>query len=217
MAKYFSNPNPYSNQLSKKFNHNFFILISAGAGVAFAYLVSKTINIFLALLGYVVLIIFIYLARQIFKQMGKNDRGELAEIQVKKTLLELPDSYSVFQNVLIKSDLDIDFVVVGPKGVFAVEVKSHKSVNFFSRKKFIRQLRSETMLLKELLQSEGIRTYVQPILVFTRATVYHKARYAGVCVTSPEFLLTYIAQSKQFNYDKVRAENIVASLYKTNK
>ncbi len=58
-------------------------------------------------------------------QSSKFYKGRFGEKDIKKELLQLPDSYSVFQGVVLDSSKgDIDFVLVGPQGVLSLEVKS---------------------------------------------------------------------------------------------
>jgi len=49
--------------------------------------------------------------------------GIIGEKKVAEELTRLPDRYHAFFNVYIKDSGDIDAVVVGPTGVFAIEVK----------------------------------------------------------------------------------------------
>jgi len=51
-------------------------------------------------------------------------RGLKGEQWVFEELSKLPSNYSVFRNIKVKEYLDVDLVVVGPTGVFAVEVKN---------------------------------------------------------------------------------------------
>jgi len=216
MAKYISNPNPYSKTLDRKFLHIFLILSSILGGFGLAYWYSQTKNFYHAIFGYILLFAYVFVTYKLLKQIGKNDRGELAELNVKKVLFELSDSYTVFQNVQIKKDFDIDFVVVGPSGIFTVEVKSHFKAGFFARKRFINQAFAEAMLLKEYLKAAGIKMYISPVLVLTRAQTSYSAPQNGVCVTSPDFLLTFIAQARKFTFDKEKVETLIKNLYKAH-
>jgi hypothetical protein len=214
MAKYTLNPNPYSKTLSRKFNRNFFLLVSAVSGIALAYWLSENTSLFLALVGYLVLFLFIATSYKIFIRMGKNDRGEIAETKVKNILVELPDSYSIYQNVLIKEKLDIDFVLIGPHGIFAIEVKSHRAISFFSKRRHINQAFAEAMGLKEYLQGAGLKAYVHPVLVYTSAQTIYDPRRNGVCVTSHKDLLIFVYQAKRHVFDRQKTEDLVQKLIK---
>ena len=58
---------------------------------------------------------------------GLFAQGKDGEEIVYADLLSLPDNFSVFRGLHLPSqNSDIDFVVIGPSGVFTIEVKSHK-------------------------------------------------------------------------------------------
>ncbi len=213
MAKYFSNPNPYSKTLSKKFLNNLFILLSFMGGTALAYRFSKNISISFALLGYSLILLAIFAMKKIFTSMGKNDRGEEAETKIKNILMELPDNYSIYQNVLVKNPPDIDFVLVGPNGIFAIEVKSFARKYYFYQKNPVDQVFKETMKLKNYLHSEGVKMYIHGVLVYSRARVQYNIGRKGICTTPSDFLLTFIAQTGKSNFDRQTAEAAIAKLH----
>jgi len=56
-------------------------------------------------------------------------KGEMAEIRVHNTLIELPKEYHVIDNVILgssKSSSQIDHIVVSPYGIFVIETKGYK-------------------------------------------------------------------------------------------
>lgn len=167
----------------------------------------------MALLGYAFILAFVLIAHNIVKQMGKNDRGEAGEGQVKKLLMSLSDEYTVFQNVPILNRLDIDFIVVGPVGVFAIEVKSHKGFNILLRNKFISQTFAETMGLKEYLKKSGVDVYVQAALVFTGTYVRYSPPRKGVHVVNKDYLLPLLDRSRKISFNKENTVAIISKLY----
>lgn len=215
MAKYISNPNPYAKVLDKKFTHQFFLLFAVVCGAAGAYYITTITSLSISLFGVGLIGVFVVLASKIFKQMGKNDRGENAEWQIKKILDELSDNYTVFQNVPIKSHLDVDFILVGPTGVLAIEVKSHKGFNMYLKDKFIGQTFAEMMGLKEYLKSSGVDIYIQAALVFTGAFVKYYPPKKGVHVINKEYLLKLIDRSKKIKFDQALVEAAISNLYST--
>ena len=114
------------------------------------------------------------------RKTGQVYTGRWGEISIKEVLKELPSDYAVYEGVVTEADKgDIDYVVVGPTGVFTVEVKAHKGeVAYngfgitldgrpFPDKNVLRQMHGETHGLKIFLQ-ERVHAdfYVRPILVF---------------------------------------------------
>ncbi|NTU66874.1 MAG: NERD domain-containing protein [Candidatus Moranbacteria bacterium] len=69
-----------------------------------------------------------------YERDGKNyKQGGKGEGAIYYELLKLSDNYLVFQDVKFPTkDFNIDFVVVGPTGIFAIEVKSHKGIIGFN-------------------------------------------------------------------------------------
>lgn len=214
MAKYIANPNPYSQTLSGRFSRKIFLIITILLALWLAYWLSQNTNIYSTLFALAVVTIAMLFFFPVFIQVGKNDRGKEAEEKIKRTLLELSDAYTIFQNVPVRKRLDVDFLVLGPKNIFAVEVKSHAGIGFLRKKQFIDQTFAEAMAIKKYLRKFVVNVFVNPVLVFTRAKVSYEARPNGVCTTTSEWLLTCIAQAKTTEYDKTRTEDLINKLYK---
>lgn len=132
----------------------------------------------------------------------KADRGLMGENDVALELEKLPDSYSVFRNVKLKEGLDIDFVVVGPNGVFAVEVKSHRgrigydgkelTINSlpFKEKDVLRQAKREALDVHEYLSRQLNRDiFVTPIIAFS-------SDYASLHFGMKQVNHVYVVQKK---------------------
>lgn len=114
-------------------------------------------------------------------------QGRYGEYEVCDELVKLPEEFFVFQDVKIPGYWgNIDFVVLGPTGVFALEVKSHKGkIGFDGRrltrygsvilgKDFLQQAKGEALRLHEYLVGVvGKEFFVEPVLVFSsnRASV----------------------------------------------
>lgn len=77
---------------------------------------------------FLALLVIIYLHAGTIKRAGA--RGEDATLQI---LSSLPDSYSIFNQVYLPNkesrtgNTELDFIVVGPNGVFVIEVKHNNS------------------------------------------------------------------------------------------
>lgn len=108
------------------------------------------------------------------------EQGADGEARVAKELQKLPDTYTVIQDVKLPSTkTNIDFVVLGPNGIWAVEVKSHRGKIAYNgnillkngypfEKDILSQARAETKALTDYLQSHIDRNlYANGILVFS--------------------------------------------------
>jgi hypothetical protein len=112
--------------------------------------------------------------------------GLQGETALKQTLNSLSDDFVAFYNVPINNSKDIDCVLVGPKGVFIIEVKNHKGTIIYSENgwKQLKTGRGGTQYLgnlenprkqllanmhkfKTFLDENNIHVWIQPILVFT--------------------------------------------------
>ena len=111
-------------------------------------------------------------------------QGLRGENVVAQELKKLPDAYSVFADVVIKPEQgNIDFVLVGPTGIFTIEVKSHKGIIGFNgseltrsdqvlEKNFLKQSKSQALSLHNFLKEKlGGDIYIKPTIVFSRARI----------------------------------------------
>jgi hypothetical protein len=85
----------------------------------------------------------------------------------------------VFRGIKVRDYLDIDCTVVGPTGIFAIEVKGHRGLVGFNgqqltrnsrlfEKDFLLQAMSEAVGLRELIRSTAkVDVFVEPIIVFS--------------------------------------------------
>lgn len=107
------------------------------------------------------------------------------------SLTTLPDGYTVFNQVIVpngKSSRELDFVVVGPNGIFAIEVKHHRgeisgketNITWRQRKRSragntyeqdmrnpVGQIKGAIHALKQYLKAQDINPWIQGIVVFT--------------------------------------------------
>lgn len=109
-----------------------------------------------------------------FRKKGQADRGMLGERIVKQALEQLPDTYSVYRGFRPNQRNDIDFIVVGPNGLFALEAKSQTGKLTFEKRSYgnrlLWQARKEALeLYKYFAEGWKIKVYVTGILVFARS------------------------------------------------
>lgn len=127
------------------------------------------------------------------------------ELSVQHLLTTLPDSYCIFANVVLPGKKsNIDFVVIGPSGVFSIEVKSHKGRISFDgiqllrngwefEHNFLWQAKGEARDLHTYLSNSGVEIpFVNPVLVFSSNFVsihFGKKLTDGVMVLGSKWLL----------------------------
>lgn len=180
-------------------------IFSAGAAIAIA----------IAML--LVLAKFIEPLMALFEQKsGQFYRGRSGESEVRKILQELPNNYSVFQGVVLEKGWgDIDFVVVGPAGIFVIEVKSQGGVIEFNgqnltvnnrafAKNFLKQTLGEAGALNRYLQAHlGRNIYIHPVLAFSHnfATVrFGREPVQNVYVVQKDALPNLLYSFPEFKY-----------------
>jgi hypothetical protein len=174
------------------------VLISAGyfAGVAVLY-------------GMVIISIKVLEDRglSLKERIFHADIGAEAEMLVAAELNKLPDTYHVFHDLEFPG-FNIDHVVLGPTGLFAVETKSHKGrvtqrdgvllrngSKFF--KDFLGQSIGQVFALKDYLGQHGVHgQFITAILCFTRSFVQIRGEVRHVTVLNIKYLNDCI-QSKQ--------------------
>lgn len=107
-------------------------------------------------------------------------RGISGEEAVADALAELPPSYWVLHGVSTGHG-DVDHVVIGPTGVFALETKAWDGKFYRSRGQLycngkpaehvLRQARGAAGQVRELLLAAGIDEWVEAVVVAARASV----------------------------------------------
>jgi Nuclease-related domain len=148
---------------------------------------------------------FLKLVEQRFNRV---DNGMSGEDAVVRELKKLPDGFVVFRGLKVGEHQDIDCAVIGPTGVFAVEVKSHRGrVGFNGReltrdgrvfeKDFFRETMAEATGLRGLIErGAGIDVFVEPIIVFSRADVALGSEKIRGCYVIGKSWLNELVQSK---------------------
>ena len=82
--------------------------------------------------GIIIPIAFIGLAKHFERRSDNFFLGDDGELEVERILKQLPDEYLIIADLLKPSGGNIDFVVVGPTGIFALEVKKWSRSNRIS-------------------------------------------------------------------------------------
>lgn len=160
--------------------------------------------------------------------MYKFRSGILGEKLIGDELKKLDANYTVFQDVHVPGKKEnIDFVVVGPTGIFAIEVKNHHGKVGFNgdeltlndksfEKDFLRQTMREATSLHDYLVSSGvINAFVTPIIVFSHR--FAVVRFGiqpikNVRVIQYRWLLKMIT-SEPRSYPDQRVVDVLKSIY----
>lgn len=142
----------------------------------------------LALIGLIVILLLIGYVLDTFKFVENKYfnyfDGIFGEERVVKVLRQLPDEYTVFRNLQIRPKCDIDVVVIGPTGVYSLEVKSHIGrIGFdgqhlthngkpFPEKNVLQQTMGEAMDVHDYLAGNVNKdVFITPFIVFSSTHV----------------------------------------------
>jgi hypothetical protein len=154
-------------------------------------------------------------------------RGWSGEMDIKRELENFSDEYSVFWDIVIGQNKgNIDFVVVGPNGVFMLEVKSHKGeVGFngreitlngrnFPQTNVIKQVHGETWALKNYIkQQTGAEVFVHSVLLFSSPYARMRFGYSQIenmSIIQKDFLPGLFARFPAISYNRPAVELVLA-------
>lgn len=149
------------------------------------------------------------LIRSLFKRLNNFSSGLIGEIDIERELKSLGESF-ICINGFDTGKGNIDKIVLGPTGVWTLEVKSHKgNITFVNdtllinnrppEKDFLKQAYSEAKTLEDLFRSKlNLEIKVQPVLVFSNK--FAKIRlgmktYKGVYVVGKAWLNKLITET----------------------
>jgi len=145
-------------------------------------------------------VILFLLAGLYFSWFRMFIRGGHAEMDVLSALQELPEEYVVGSNLVLGQRGDIDVYVVGPTGIWAIEVKSHRT--WIKRvSPFVKKCMSQAWVgafgLRDFLKDRlGKEFKVQPVVVFSHAAVRLGPKpVEGVYVVGQAWLKDIILQA----------------------
>lgn len=137
------------------------------------------------------------------KHAKQAERGAVAEERTGKILDGLPEGNFVVHDFDTGRG-NIDHILVGPKGIFTLEVKSHRGTVTFDNgsllrdgkpfeKDFVKQAWAECFAVREILTEWEIKEPVaEPLIVFSNAFVKVRGKANGVAVINLKFLPSYL-------------------------
>lgn len=158
-----------------------------------AFFINPAKNHFNGFYHLLPMIFFGWPAAYFYQKYRRLASGVSGENTATKALAALPDDYSVFTNVHLSDGqkrCEIDAVLVGPKGVFAIEVKGHNGIIEGSHdqenwtqhkvgrkggeysnsiKSPIRQLNRNIYFLANYYKQKNINAWINGIVAFSTA------------------------------------------------
>ena len=167
-----SRPNPNARSLG--------YFLSSPTGIL-ALAIGVCIAIFLGVLGN---IIPDRLTKRLDKQIEQHRRGQEGEDRVAELMLQALDgNWHLFRNISLpgRNKGDLDFVLVGPPGVWVLEVKNFlgnyrnvgetweyrhdKKWKSLSKSPSL-QAQNNALRLKNFLKADGLKVFVEPAVVW---------------------------------------------------
>ncbi|HJU57570.1 MAG TPA: nuclease-related domain-containing protein [Actinomycetota bacterium] len=148
-------------------------------------------------------------------------RGIVGEEAVADALAALPSSYWVLHGVSTGHG-DVDHVVIGPTGVFALETKAWQG-SFYRRRGelycngktaeyVLRQVRGAAAQVRQMLVDAGIDLWVEAVVVASRASVSRSPmRFRKAYVVSIEDVLNLVTGRRR-SLSSSAVLQVVASL-----
>ena len=191
-------------------------------------LLSHKINKFIGILNLFFLPISLILGISAIKQLNALIRENKKDLSIKKKedkaekevqeLLQksLTEDFHIFPNIFTGYG-DVDTVVIGPTGIYAIEVKSNEGTIAMDSNGYLTVIDGEkpkknyrhqaivgANMIKKILDSEtGAKSFVQPVIVFPFASVVKDLVLASnkdpykVPVLGKKELIEYIYSNKQ--------------------
>lgn len=209
----------HANRLSQSFALTYALIAAACAAfavfIAVNFFYSGSWQDLVVLVPLLAVLYFVYRkVRFGLKIYLQGMRGERAVAKILER--ELPDEYSIYRGIVADYRRgDIDLTVLGPTGLFTVEVKSHAGYVAFSgseltrngkpfEKNFLRQAKSEALTLRDFVARILHREiFVKAVLAFSseHASVYvGSSPIEGVYVTRAQDLANLIMLQPKYSF-----------------
>jgi len=162
------------------------------------------------------------------RRLRRHLKGAEGEERIARTLSFLPSDYFVFHSLWLPGDAigskDVDHLVVGPTGVYALETKNwtgeiaveDDGVKVNGRvpsRPPLQQVYQGARAVRELLQAEaGLQLHVLPVLCFAGRDAALDAEAAGVLVCDGGNLLKVLQAERGHQLDAEKIDRIVEAL-----
>lgn len=194
-----------------------YIIIGILLAIGFLYFLCFFLSFYIKGLFQTVLIlssgcIALFLLSKCSRRLNNFIRGIGGERKVEGVLSrDLPMGYKCLPDVRLGDKGNIDFILVGPTGVWSIEVKSHSGLIDFNGKElrrggelfekdFLKQAWAEAYSVRDFLKLKINQDYfVQPVIVFS--SPYAKMKFGfkkvdGVYVVNLRLLIDLILGRK---------------------
>jgi hypothetical protein len=165
----------------------------------------------------------LWLISKIKLRTDKFNKGLVGENDIDDVFDKLSGEYVYLSEGLNTVRGNIDKIVIGPTGVWTLEVKSHSGQFTFDGehllrngktmdKDFLGQAYAEAKTLQEIINSKvGLNVPVQPVVVFSNK--YAQARfglkqYKGVYVIRKDWLIKLITENRKNYLNNEQIEKI---------
>lgn len=137
------------------------------------------------------------------KHAKQAERGAIAEEKTGAILEGLPEGNIIIHDFNTGRG-NIDHILIGPKGIFTLEVKSHRGTVTFDNgslqrdgnafeKDFLKQAWAECFAVRETLATWDIKEpKAEPLIVFSNAFVKTRGKSNGVSIMNLKFLPTFL-------------------------
>lgn len=231
MPRIYGHKSEYLVENKTKYRKHAFVLLVLSFLLLTIYLFflpnHKKIGLtFFAVIFFLCLIV-LRIANQMLDKSYNFRSGIKGESSIFFILSQLPNEYVIFQDVTIPGKKDnIDFVIVGPTGIFTVEVKNHSGNISFNGNKLTRDKfpLDQDFLTQAMFEALGLHNYlkikleqdifVQPVLVFSNQHVmlnFNQGSINNVYVLTGNDLISYITnQTPRLNIELIsKIENIL--------
>lgn len=166
-------------------------------------------------------------------EINNRVRGRDAEEDVQEELEDMPNDFVILSNLNIENRGDIDKIVVGPTGIWVVEVKSHAGYIVYDgneltrdgeqlEKNFLSQVWAETFAVENILKQNLKRKFkIQPVLVFSDPDAvirFGSKKINGVYVVGYNWLNKLIKNTviEHLNYKTIDLVKGTLGLYSKN-
>lgn len=166
----------------------------------------------------------------LMRKFNNYFNGNDGEIEVEKVLSELPDKFQIIPDLQKPTGDNIDFVVVGPTGIFALEVKTptkHSKIDFDGRnltfngrhgpKDPLNQTIGNATALGTYLQQQLANPllFVKPVLVFASPQNLHFGLHKvdrGPQVICKEYLVELLTRKENITFSSAEVARIAETV-----
>lgn len=187
-----------------------FIWFAATCGVAFLINFIYPLSKYSLIIWAIVVAPLLFLFRKVYTTGVLYLLGLEGENDIKSEFSQFPSGYTFLRNIETENQGNLDYVILGPTGMWVVEVKSHHGNITFNgdillryghsfERDFLKQTYRESKVLEQMIQERLNMTIpVQPILVFSSPKAHMKLgqrQYKGVYVIQRSWLRPLITKT----------------------